>query len=228
MEKKGIPDTLEKHQLTLGDLGLKGCTLYYRRRKIDMPLAEMPAGVTEERRAKVEKVRAKIVDRAQSKFLFQFQERTVPKELIVEGDKLVGLRCARTEVVDGRAQEQAGSEFELRAPLFVSSIGSVPEPLPDVATKGEYYRFSDWDTGALEQFDNVYGLGNVVTGKGNIRVSRKHGAFVAKHLLEEVLTNRAPLDASAQSALRDRIAARQTEVGYDGDFESWVKLPELA
>ena len=39
---RNIAKVLEKHQLTLKDLGIKGCTLYYRRRIIDMPLTSAP------------------------------------------------------------------------------------------------------------------------------------------------------------------------------------------
>ncbi|MBW1758541.1 MAG: hypothetical protein JRJ80_20560, partial [Deltaproteobacteria bacterium] len=39
MEIKGIPRTLEAHGITAEELDVKGCTLYYRRRKEDMPLA---------------------------------------------------------------------------------------------------------------------------------------------------------------------------------------------
>jgi len=35
----GIHRVLEKHNLTLEDLGISGCTLFYRRRAIDMPLS---------------------------------------------------------------------------------------------------------------------------------------------------------------------------------------------
>ncbi|NJN28546.1 MAG: FAD-dependent oxidoreductase [Cyclobacteriaceae bacterium] len=43
----GINKALEKHRLSLPELGLVGCTLCYRRRDIDMPLSPMAANTPE-------------------------------------------------------------------------------------------------------------------------------------------------------------------------------------
>ena len=53
LEVKGIPKILAGHGLAFEDLGLAGCTLFYRRRAEDMPLVEIPDGATPERAAKV-------------------------------------------------------------------------------------------------------------------------------------------------------------------------------
>ena len=53
--------------------------------------------------------------------------------LIVENDRMVGLKVAETKVEGRKAEPIPGSEHELRAPLVISSIGSVPEVLPGVA-----------------------------------------------------------------------------------------------
>ena len=53
--------------------------------------------------------------------------------------------------------------------------------------KGEYYTFKDWDTGEYAKGEGVFGLGNVVTGQGNIDLSRKHAASVSKMVLENYL-----------------------------------------
>ena len=42
MEVKGIPKTCERHGLGYEDLGIEGCTLFYRRGESDMPLVEIP------------------------------------------------------------------------------------------------------------------------------------------------------------------------------------------
>ena len=44
---------------------------------------------------------------------------------------------------EGKLVEVAGSDYEVESKLVVSSIGSVPEPLPDVPRKGELYDFAD-------------------------------------------------------------------------------------
>ena len=53
--------------------------------------------------------------------------------------------------------------------------------------KGELYRFTDWELGRLEGYDNLFSAGNVVTGKGNIVASRKHGTYIASHVIERFL-----------------------------------------
>src|SRR5205085_10375611 len=71
--------------------------------------------------------------------------------------------------------------------MVISSIGSVPERIKGIGMKGEYYTYKSWDTGEYEGIPGVFGLGNVVTGQGNIRASFVHGQFVAKHLIENYL-----------------------------------------
>ena len=52
LEVKGIPKLLSAHGLDFESLGLRGCTLFYRRRAEDMPLVEIPQGVEPKRAAK--------------------------------------------------------------------------------------------------------------------------------------------------------------------------------
>jgi len=69
----------------------------------------------------------------------------------------------------------------------ISSIGSVPERLPGITMNGEYYNFSDEDLPRYTGCENVYGVGNVVTGQGNIRVSLIHSQKVTTQLIETYL-----------------------------------------
>ena len=64
----GINKILEKHELTLQDLGVHGCTLYYRRRAIDMPLSPMPDD-TPENLKKAQLERQKILENYKKKNL---------------------------------------------------------------------------------------------------------------------------------------------------------------
>ena len=45
--------------------------------------------------------------------------------------------------------------------------------------KGEFYDFENWDLGMPRGVANVFGVGNVVTGQGNIAISRKHSKRVS-------------------------------------------------
>jgi uncharacterized Ntn-hydrolase superfamily protein len=69
----------------------------------------------------------------------------------------------------------------------ISSIGSVPEIIEGVSMKGEYYTFSGEDLPRYSGCEHVFGVGNVVTGQGNIRVSLIHSQRVTNHLIENYI-----------------------------------------
>lgn len=253
LEVKGIPKILAAHDLTFEDLGLSGCTLFYRRSGDDMPLVEIPEGATPERVEKTRNSRRKLLQKAMDKYCFNFEPLCMPDSLLVEDDRLVGFRFRRTRMQDGRPVP-TDETFERRGPLTVSSIGSIPEPIHGIAMKGELFAFSDWDLGRLADYPTVFSAGNVATGKGNIIASRKHARFVSEtisaaflglgddghvgeeaafdattsaaretaHAIASEIERQSPIDAATLESLRERVRARQREVGYDGDFEAWI------
>ena len=252
LEVKGIPKVLARHELVWEDLGLKGATIYYRRRVEDMPLMSAPEGADEARIAKVEAGRRRMLEKSTDKYRFKVEPLCAPVGLIVEGGRLVGLRFCRTSVENGRVVLQE-EMFEVRAPAIVSSIGSIPEPIEGIEMRGELFDFKNWDVGKLEGYPTVFSVGNVVTGKGNIVASRKHATHVSQSAIEaylgvgdgdrsEASIGHSELDAatgladqvvasldSAQppnaeraKALIEKIAARQREVGFE-DYKSWME-----
>jgi len=235
LEVKGIPKVLERHGLRFEDLGLAGCTLFYRRRLEDMPLVEMPDDAPPERRAKVEGARRKLLEKAIEKYRFRVEPLAAPDGLLVEGERLVGLRFRRTRMEGGRPVP-TGETFERRGSYVISSIGSIPAEIPGIAMKGELFAFTDWELGRLEAWPNVFSAGNVVTGKGNIVASRKHATHVAERMVEDLRARAGALagrvaDAVAAKPAHDparsddlaaRIRARQAAVGYPGDYAAWI------
>jgi len=187
LERKGIPATCKVHGVQPEELGVKGCLLIYRRREQDMPLAQPPENATPDQIAKTESVRQKMLRLAREKYLFRVQDRRMPVGLIVEDGRLAGLRVVETRVEGRKAEPIAGSEQELRAPLVVSSIGSVPEVIPGITMKGEYYTFKDDVLPQYTGCDRVFGVGNVVTGQGNIRASLVHSQEVTTQLVENYI-----------------------------------------
>jgi NADPH-dependent glutamate synthase beta subunit-like oxidoreductase len=187
LEHKGIPAVCAGHNLNPADLGIQDVVLYYRRRDVDMPLAQPPDNATPEQLEKTQQVRKKILSRVIEKYRVRFQERRLPVADLVEGGRLVGIRFVETQVKGRDVTTVPGSEVDIRAALTISSVGSIPEPLPGIEMKGEYYIFKDWDTGEYKPVEGVFGLGNVVTGQGNIDLSRKHAASVSQHILEKYL-----------------------------------------
>ncbi len=252
LEVKGIPKILKGHDLEFDDLGLTGCTIFYRRRIEDMPLVEAPENASPERLEKVAKARGKLLEKAMDKYRFTIEPLCMPDAVLVEDDRMVGLRFRRTAMKDGRPVPTDES-FEARGPYAISSIGSVPEPMPGIPMKGELLAFADWDLGRLDDYPSVFSAGNVVTGKGNIVASRKHGTHVVRAVARflgvageshegeeallggdesqasgtaqavgEYLNGQIPLDAAALAEIRDRVRARQASVDYRGDYKEWI------
>ena len=251
MEIKGIPKTLESHGLTPDELGVKGCTLYYRRRKEDMPLASTD-NPTPEQLAKLRAARAKIMDRVIRKYFVKFEELSRPVDVIVESDRLVGIRFQKTEVVDGRVRGLEGTEFDVRASMVISSIGSIPKPIEGIPTKGELYDYDSPETGEVHGLPGVFGLGNVLTGKGNIKDSRASAIEIVETVVAaylgvadepedapgdasaraeaEVIAQRAaggsPMTVDAMRALAQRIDGRYDAIAYR-DYPSWIAAHTL-
>lgn len=237
--EKGIPEFCKKHGVKPEELGVKGCLLIYRRREQDMPLAQPPDNATSEQVAKTEQVRQKMLRLAQSKYLFRVQDRRLTTGVVVENGRLVGLRVVETKIEGRKAEPIPGSEQELRAPLVVSSIGSVPEKLPGINMSGEYYTFAGNEIPRYTGLDRVFGVGNVVTGQGNIRVSLVHSQKVTKRLVE-CMNSAEQQVASAAAAIGDKIAAipplsddqmaavtrqvrsLQQKAGFTSDYDSWI------
>jgi len=186
LEVRGIPKLLQRHGLRFEELGLAGCTLFYRRRAEDMPLVEAPEGADEARLAKVQAARRRLLEKAQEKYRFGLEPLSSPEALLIEGDRVVGLRLRRTRVEAGRVVA-TDEVYERRGSCVVSSIGSIPEPIPGIEMKGELFDFSDWEYGRLDGYPNVFSVGNVVTGKGNIVASRKHATHVSEDAVEAYL-----------------------------------------
>ena len=221
LELKGIPKLCEAHGLRFEDLGLEGCTLFYRRRAEDMPLVEVPEGATPERAEKTLGARKKLLEKAMEKYRFKLEPLCTPEGLLVENDRLVGLRFRRTRAEAGKILPTEET-FERRGPYVISSIGSIPEPLDGIPMKGELFAFSDWQLGRLAEYPTVFSAGNVATGKGNIVASRKHSISVAKAMLAGFLAERPPIDPAALARLRTRVRERQAAVGYSGAYAAWI------
>ena len=146
VEKDGVFKTCEKHGLKFGDLGITPCTLFYRRRALDMPISTIDRDATEEQKQKGYAIREKILQNAMDKFGFRFAPLSSPHGLIVEDGRAVGMNFERT-VVDGSRVKGTGQTYPVRGELIISSIGSIPAAVEGVGVKGEGYKFKDGDVG---------------------------------------------------------------------------------
>jgi ferredoxin--NADP+ reductase len=247
--EKSIPEVCKAHGIKPEELGVKGCLLIYRRREQDMPLAQPPENATPEQVAKTEMVRQKMLRLARDKYLFRVQDRRLTTGIIVENGRLAGLKVSETKIEGRKADPIPGSEHEMRAPLVISSIGSVPEKLAGINMNGEYYTFSGKELPRYAAIERVFGVGNVVTGQGNIRVSLVHSQKVTKRVVDgmkgEVNAAAAAVSAEQQVAssmdaiekqmeaiphlsdsqlaeLERQVHALQHKAGFTSDYDSWI------
>ncbi len=252
LEHKGISTVLNELGLTFDDLGIKGATLYTRQGIEHMPLAALPKNADDIMREKIYNVRRKVLKIAMDKFLFKVVDNHVPADKIIKNGRLTGLKFNRTETKNDKIKVFTDEFIDVEVPLVISAIGSIPELIPGIPTKGEVYRVNDIESGQLEGFDNVFILGNAVTGRGNIRDTQAHGRKVTERIVDQFMVNSeedykelfdraeeltdfrlstigdkiksfSPLTSEKIQKLMQKITALQNRTGYNGNYQQWVK-----
>ncbi len=187
IELKGLPKILARHGTSLAELGVTGCTLFHRGAVSAMPVVPMPPDADPARRDKVHASRRRLLSKAIEKYRFRLVTCALPEGLLLEGDRLVGLRMRQSLTVDDETFTPLEETWDFEGASVVSSIGSIPEPIEGIEMRGELYAFSRREVGQLEAYPHVFAAGNVATGRGNIVASRQHGALVAEHVAEAFL-----------------------------------------
>lgn len=183
LEHEGLDKVLDAAGLSLDDLGIAPATIYYRKRIEDMAVVSMPEGADDERRAKIEATRQKFVDKLRAKYLIEIEPGCLPHELVVEDGRVTGLVLTRSTPCGANEDPH----FTRPASVVISSIGSIPEPIAGLAMHGELFDTSEVCPSRLAGYPNVFAVGNVLTGKGNITVSRKHAISVSEEAIETYL-----------------------------------------
>lgn len=253
---RGISKVLDELGYTLADLQIKGCTLFYRRRDIDMPLSPMPVE-TPEHLEKAQHVRKKIMDNFLSKYLFKFEPCWAPVDKVIEDGSLKGIIFQKTRIENGKVIPVEGAFQEFRSPLTISSIGSLPEKIAGIPDRGSTFAVDEDNCCRLEGFENVFALGNAVTGRGNIKESMMHGKEIALDVMDQYLDwqeedyenwlrtsenqvesqvaniaatieRQRYLSPEVLQSILNRIESLQQAAGYPGNFDQWVKanLPQ--
>ena len=253
LERKGVAKALEEMNLSMEKLGLKGPRLVIRNRVHEMSLTTLPDNPSEADIEKASQVRRKLVAILQEKFPFRLIENRMAVDKVVENGRLTGLVFREVHLQeDGSYAEVEGSEETIKAPLVISAIGSIPEPIPGIRMKGDIYRVVDSQSGQIEGFDKVFALGNAVTGRGNIRQSQVHSRRVSESIVDDYMvwdeedydeifefaenvTDRKvdslvdrlqrikPLSPEQVRGIDEKVTALQKKVGYEGDYAKWVK-----
>lgn len=187
LEKKGLPKVCEGFGVEWKSLGIKGATLMSRRGAKDLSLKAAPENPSPEELEKLGAMRERILQRALDKFCFNYLPFAVAEAPMVEGDQMVGLKVRKMKETEGGKLVATDELIEFSAPYVVSSIGSIPKPIPGVQMRGELLPFTNDSVARLEGYPQIFGAGNAVTGRGNIMASRKHAASIGENMVDAFL-----------------------------------------
>ena len=217
MEHKGIPKYLEQYDMKYEDLGIKGTTLVYRRNIENMPLTTIPEDATPEMVEKRKLARRKILNNTLDKFLFKVAECTQPVGLSYEDNILNGIEVIENKIIDGKLIAKENSNKILHGNTFISSIGSLPEPIQGIPMDGSTYNIVDEDSGKFDELEKVHGMGNAITGKGNIKASRVSAKTVGDLTIDLIHD----IDQDVIDNIDSKVKEWQSKSSYDGNYFEW-------
>ena len=217
MEHKGIPKYLEQYDMKYEDLGIKGTTLVYRRNIENMPLTTIPEDAAPEMIEKRKLARRKILNNTLDKFLFKVAECTQPVGLSHEDSMLNGIEVIENEIIDEKLIAKENSNKILHGNTFISSIGSLPEPIQGIPMDGSTYNIVDEDSGKFDELEKVHGMGNAITGKGNIKASRVSAKTVGDLTIDLIHD----IDQDVIDNIDSKVKEWQSKSSYDGNYFEW-------
>jgi len=192
LEKKGIKEILDQHQVTLEEIGVEPGYLVYRRAAEDMPLAQ-PSDDTPEKIAKARETSKNLIEKYVEKFLFNFVPQAVVEDEIIENGKFEGLVFRKMDI-DGGKLISTEETFEIRTKFVIGSIGSIPKKMEGLEYDGEKLKMSPDSEYNVFGYENVFAIGNAITGKGNIMSSKKHGREMTARIIDEHLDELQDID----------------------------------
>ena len=217
MEHKGIPKYLEQYDMKYEDLGINGTTLVYRRNIENMPLTTIPEDANPQMVEKRKLARRKILNNTLDKFLFKVAECTQPVGLSYENNILNGIEVIENEIIDGKLIAKDNSNKILHGNTFISSIGSLPEPIQGIPMDGSTYNIVDEDSGKFDELEKVHGMGNAITGKGNIKASRVSAKTVGDLTIDLIHD----IDQDVIDNIDSKVKEWQSKSSYDGNYFEW-------
>ncbi len=186
LEKEGIHKILNKHQVTITDLGVQKAILVYRRTAKDMPL-KSPKDDSEQSIEKAKKVSERLLNKYCKKYMFNFIQKSIPVGINEESGVLKGIVLQNVQLVNGKVLPIENSFNNIDADMIISSIGSVPEKIAGLPYQNSSLKLKESSSYQVEGFNNVFAVGNAVTGRGNIQESKQHGRQITKQIIEKHL-----------------------------------------
>ena len=187
LEKYGIKKVLDEHNLSLEDLNIEKVKLVYRRTARDMPL-KSPKDETKESIEAAKVVSEKLLNKYLEKYLFEFISLSIPVNFTESNDKLTGVIFQRVASENGKIKPIEDDYFEIKTDMLISSIGSIPEKMEGLQYDYSSLKMRDEVDYHVYGYDNVFAVGNAVTGRGNILESKKHGKQMTKLIIDKHLT----------------------------------------
>lgn len=185
-EKKGIAAILTANNTDLKELKLNGMSLVYRRTARDMPL-KSPRDETPESIEKAKQVSEKLLQKYLDKYLFQFIPLSIPIDIIEDNDTLKAIILQKVTLENGKINAKAGNTIVIETPMIISSIGSLPEQIEGLNYDGSWLKMKSKENYRVFGYNNVFGIGNAVTGRGNIQESKVHGKQMTEKIIDEHL-----------------------------------------
>ncbi len=187
LEKEGVQKVLDKFNVSLEDIKVIKTKLVYRRTAREMPL-KSPKNKTNESIETAKNVSEKLLNKYLEKYLFEFVPLSIPVNFTENDNKLTGIVFQKVSLNEGKIEPIEHSFFEIKTSMVVSSIGSIPEKVEGLQYEYSSLKMRDEADYHVFGYDNVFAVGNAVTGKGNILDSKMHGKQMTRLIIDNHLT----------------------------------------
>lgn len=187
LEKYGIPKILQQNDLKFEELNIGKAKLVYRRTAKYMPL-KPPKDDTKESIEVARNVSEKLLNKYVEKYLFDFVPLSIPVDFTEENDRLTGVVFQNVTLEKGKVVPIENSFFEIKTSMLISSIGSIPEKIDGLEYEWSSLKMKNDGGYQVAGFENIFAVGNAVTGRGNIQESKQHGKQMTALIIDKHLT----------------------------------------
>ena len=82
---------------------------------------------------------------------------------------------------------------------------------------GSTYDIIDEDSGKFNNLDKVHGMGNAITGKGNIKASRISAKTVGDLTIDLIKD----IDSDSVESINNKVKEWQERSSYNGNYFEW-------
>ncbi|MCK5637677.1 MAG: hypothetical protein KAH67_03120, partial [Flavobacteriaceae bacterium] len=118
--------------------------------------------------------------------------------------------------------------FKIETTMVISSIGSLPEKIIGLPYDYSILKMKNKNGYKVSGFTNVFAIGNAVTGKGNIRESKKHGADMTNKIINEHLLKEDAIEIwlkNYNENIRSEVQEQMDEI--EAEIQSKKIMPDI-